>query len=351
MLVNKVIIDSYRNIENIEFKLEKNNIIYGLNGSGKTNILDAFYQLSYGKSFHLNQNKYLIKNDKDVFTIFAEINNISNISKIAISKNRNGKKTSKVNGKNISKQSDISLHLPVISIIPESIKSITGSNSDKRAFINLCMFHVEPNFLGLWKKYNVLLKQRNKTIKAKTYNALSIWDQQLNTISDDINKQIKSLIKKIEVKLNYYTYKILEIKGFIIFYDKGWETDIDLFQSLQQNLITDIKYGYTTKGIHRYKINYQLEGVDIKNNFSRAQCKLFTYCLYLSLIDVLNKKETLLLLDDPLSELDLANCDKIFSLLETIDIQKIISTSVLPDKLQKTFKVFHVEHGTLISKI
>jgi DNA replication and repair protein RecF len=101
MLVNKVIIDSYRNIENIEFKLEKNNIIYGLNGSGKTNILDAFYQLSYGKSFHLNQNKYLIKNDKDVFTIFAEINNISNISKIAISKNRKGKKTSKVNGKNI----------------------------------------------------------------------------------------------------------------------------------------------------------------------------------------------------------------------------------------------------------
>ncbi len=350
MLIKKIIIDSYRNIDNIEIELEKNNLIIGKNGSGKTNVLDAFYQLGYGKSFHISKNKYLIKDNKDAFTIYADIINVEKLNKVAISKNKKGIKTSKINGKKISKQSDISINLPIIAIVPESLKSLTGSNTEKRAFINLCMFHVEPLFLINWKKYNQLLKQRNKALKTKSFESLSIWDSQLNESSELLTNQIASLLTLLSERLNFYCEKMIGLKGFSIKYNQGWEEETALIKVFENTLANDIKYGFTTKGIHRYKINYLYNDKEVENVFSRAQCKLFAYSLYLSLVDLLKNKPLLLLLDDPLSELDIANCDKIFSLLEKLDVQKIISTSIPPININKTFKVFHVEHGSLTNE-
>ncbi len=348
--LQKIKIDKYRNLEAVDLSLDSNIFIYGNNGSGKSNFIDAIYQLAYGKSLFFNQNKYLIKNGCEEFSLFAELDSAySPIISIGMTKNRLGKKTAKVNHKPISRQSSISLLFPVIAVTPKTIDSITGTSVQRRSFINLAMFHVEHKFFKLWKDYNKLLKQRNHLIKQKQVATLTTWDNQLSDYANQIHLLVKSFTYNLEESLKKYTQNLLGFSNIEIKYNKGWAEE-NLAKTLKLELEKDLLHGYTNSGIHRFNITYTQNNVDVVKIFSQAQVKLLSLSLYLSLVDLIEDKKVLLLLDDPLAELDDKNCAKMIEILQGLKCQIIMTSSVLIDGIENTFSMFHVEHGTITPK-
>ena len=163
---------NFRNYEslNLDFYHGKN-IIYGKNGMGKTNLVEAIYVLSLTKSFRGSSDKVLIKSNEDVLKIVGIINdNIDNTYQIVI--NKQGKKV-KINNNLCKKISEYISKINVILFNPDDLKFIKESPGVRRNYLNIDMSSFDNDYLIYLSNYNKVLKQRNSYLKTMYVNANS----------------------------------------------------------------------------------------------------------------------------------------------------------------------------------
>ena len=174
MLVSNLDIHNLRNIESALLSLDKNTLIVGPNGSGKTSILESLYLLSSGKSFRSPQIETVISNNQSDLTVHAKLSGKS----IGIQRFKNGKVSIRFDSKSLYKISEISRLLPVHIVEPNSVAIVEGSPGERRKFLDFTMFHVEHNYLEQHKSFTKALKQRNALLKKPSVSQkeISYWD-------------------------------------------------------------------------------------------------------------------------------------------------------------------------------
>lgn len=208
MYIQKVKLENFRNYEKVEIEFDKNvNIIYGDNAQGKTNILEAIFVCSLGKSFRTNKDKELINKDKD----FSKIEMISQKEDrdINIKFEMKEKKKFYINNIPTKKTSEIIGKTYIVLFTPEDIGIINNEPSKRRRFLNIMISQLRPVYINLLSEYNKILEQRNfylKQIKyeGKSIENLYIWDEQIAKIGQKIYEYRKEFIEKINNKI----YKI-----------------------------------------------------------------------------------------------------------------------------------------------
>ena len=179
MSLKDVQIKDVRNIENIKFHPSpKLNIIVGPNGSGKTSLLESLYILSRARSFRTQNIVKVISHKNKNLIVFAELESLGVTHKIAIKKNQH-ETTIRVNGITEKKTSELSRLLHTHLIRPESQALLENGATSRRSFIDIGVFHVKHSFLDASKQHNQLLKQRNKLLKTKQLDTLSVWSNKL----------------------------------------------------------------------------------------------------------------------------------------------------------------------------
>ena len=208
MYVNSIYLKNFRNYKFGEVHFSKGtNVIYGPNGTGKTNILESIFVCSLGKSFRTNKDKELINKEKD----FSKIEMISQKKDrdINVKFEMKEKKKFYINNIPVKKTSEIIGKTYIVLFTPEDIGIINNEPSKRRRFLNIMISQLRPLYINLLSEYNKILEQRNFYLKQIKYEGkpienLCIWDEQIAKIGQKIYEYRKEFIEKINNKI----YKI-----------------------------------------------------------------------------------------------------------------------------------------------
>ena len=350
MAISQLSLTDFRNLKSTTLDLDPRlNLISGANGSGKTSLLEAIYVLCQAHSFRSHQLRQCIRYDKPGFLLFGRFEGF----KAGLAKN-NKKLEIRIDGETIKRRSELVKRAPVNILNADIFQLIEGSPQKRRAFLDWCLFHVEPDYAEHWRKFQHALKQRNRLLKSrKDLNLLDYWDQHLLDPSLEISSMRREYSKAVENILVGVLNKVLSGIPLEINYQQGWPVNQDLAEALGGHRDGDIRSGFTSVGIHRDDIVMTSEGRKVGEILSRGQSKRVCLAMLLAVLNLVNKtrkKRIILLIDDLHSELDREAQDLVYDQLLDMDLQLFISNieSVAPGSVgAKEFKLFHVEHGTI----
>lgn len=357
MWVEQITIKNCRILNAVEITLSPSlNIISGDNGSGKTSFLEALSLLSRGRSFRTSRISDLISHGKSSVLISSSIRSESKIAtQIGIEKSV-GKTRIRINKKDIYSQSELSRHLPITVIHPESIKLITGSPAERRAFIDWICFYLYPGFHSIWKSYQHILKQRNSCLKHKVHRyALEKWTIELAELQPEIHDYRCKAIKAISPSIVKITSDILASKTCGIELKSGFPSHVkfeqdSILEYYKEKQELDLKFGRTHAGVHRSDLTIQLDGKPANQTASRGQLKLLAISLLLAQSNVIHSSNTskaIILIDDITAELDPENKHILLDYLNSLDQQLILTTPSETKLKLNNSTMFHVKHGEL----
>ena len=368
MRIKRLRVENFRNLEKLDIEFSDGvNIIYGNNAQGKTNIIEAIYIFSFGKSFRANRDIELLKFDKEYFLSNIEIMKKDRELEMDFGFDKlSNKKMIKVNGVIQKKISDIIGKLNVVVFKPEDIKIVTDAPSVRRKYIDYLISSISKGYLENITKYKKVLEERNnllKEIKVKLKgnrvlekgdeDFLDVYDKLLSKLNCEIYNERKRVIEKlnnyiygIHLKLteNYINNEKLHIK-----YVSNVEEDIQkMYNDLIKSRLNDINKGYTSFGIHRDDYIISINSLDVSIYGSQGQKKSSIISLKLSELKVIEEvigEKPVLLLDDYMSELDERRRLKFLDIIE--DIQIIITTThkISIDGKENTY--FYVDNGKI----
>ena len=346
-------LQNFRNYDTQELLFSKNNIIYGKNGKGKTNLIEAIYLLALTKTFRSNNEKIVIKENKDMTKINGTIlDDIKNNYEVII--NKTGKKV-KIDNNTYKKISDYISNIKVILFNPNDLQIIKDSPSIRRKLLNVSISQYDNKYLKILSNYNKILKQRNSYLKTLYINStqskeyLDILTDKLIDLGLEIYEYRKNYVDDINIKINNIYKKISNIEGINIEYISNYKdlSKEKLLKKYKENLDKDMVLGMTKIGIHHDDLLFKINNNDIKEYGSEGQQKNAIISYKLSEIEIFKEKLNkipILILDDLFSELDEEKINNILKLIDN-DVQTFITTTEI-DKVNKNIKekskIFHI---------
>ena len=347
MKIDNLSLMNFRNYETLNISFENLNIIYGLNGSGKTNIVEAIYMLALTKSFRINNDKIMIKKGKIKAKIKGNVlkNNDDNEFGVEIS---NDGKIVTINGEKKDKISDYVSRINVILFNPSDTRLIDDAPSERRKMLNIEISQIYKEYLVVLTNYQRILKQRNFYIRGMYINGsytseyLDILTKKLVEYGKVISKYRQDFIDNINkyVTSNYekiFGSGTLKIRYVSTFKNKSED---DLIKRFKDNYQKELSVGKTLEGIHHDDIMFILDNNNLKEWGSEGQRKNAIISFKLAEINVINEIKgyyPILILDDLFSELDK---EKITNLLGMLDrnVQTFITTTDLKNISKKVIK-------------
>ena len=312
MYIKKIRLKNFRNYSEQEIDLSNNvNIFFGQNAQGKTNIIEAIFLCSLGKSFRTNKEKELINFKENKAFIEIEFQKKDREGKIKY--NIGEKKEIYINEIQLKKLSEILGNLNIVLFSPEDINILKDGPAKRRKFINMLISQVRPKYVYNYNMYLNVLEQRNNYLKKLEdnkfdQNLLEIYDEKLSEYGQIINRYRNEFIEKIKEKINNIHKNITEEKEEIkIKYISDCENKENFIKKLKENRKKDIERGYTTCGIHRDDIYFFINGKKVDVYGSQGQQRTTILSLKLCELEIIKdeiEEEPILLLDDFMSELD-----------------------------------------------
>ena len=330
MYIKKIRIYDFRNYESQIIELEKGkNIFYGNNAQGKTNIIEAIFLCSFGKSFRTKKEKELINLKKEIAEVEIEYEKSDREGKIKLE--IKDKKSFYINGIKANKLSEILGKINIVLFNPDSIEIAKEGPSKRRRFIDMLIGQLNPVYIYNINQYLNTLEQRNAYLKQikyenKSEEMLEIWDENLNEYAKKIYNIRKMYLEKINEKIVNIHKKITKEKEEIeIEYISNYNSDY--LNKLKESRKIDILRGYTNYGIHRDDFNIRVNGNLVSVFGSQGQQRSSIISLKLAELEVIYDEigeYPILLLDDFMSELDKERREKF---LENIKENQVIITS------------------------
>jgi len=346
------------------------NILYGQNAQGKTNILEALYISSTGKSHRTNNYNDLIQNGQTGFEIKlrAKINNRDN--SIIIRYSNDKKKNAEINGIKREKLSDILGTLNMILFSPETLEVVKGSPAIRRKFLDILLCQTNRQYLHLLKRYNSLIKNKSIALKKgqsdkKYEEIIPVWNEHISVYGGKIVYLRNSAVNKLKKYMKNEIHKITDgAESSELIYKTFCETNEEndekyyenqLLKRLNEGMQKEISISQCIFGPHRDDFEILLNGMNSRQYCSQGQQRTLALSLILAelfYIEEIKGEKPVLLLDDVLSELDLKRQEYLLKGLS--NVQTIITATDetrFISKDQRTIKKFHIENGKVIPEV
>lgn len=369
MIVEGIRLINFRNYNNVGVSFNPGiNILVGKNAQGKTNLLEAIYLCSTGRSFRTSRDKEIINFQKDEAYIGTQLKIGERDKLTEIKLERNKPKRIKINKTELKNYKELDTGLKVVLFSPEDLRLIKEGPSNRRTYLDASISQIKPLYHYNLRRYYKILLQRNNLIKSYRFKGdmtglLDVFDIQLAKsgalIMLERDNYIKRLLKESSEIHNMLTAgkENIDIK-YISSVPCGEtlsEVEGILAESLRKNREKDIEVRTTEMGPHRDDFSIMINNNDSKTYASQGQQRSLVLTLKLSEVEIL-KKDTgyypVLLLDDVFSELDEERrkyLTKLFSKMQTF----ITTTDAIEiDDFERYNKeYFYVQEGCLYKGI
>jgi DNA replication and repair protein RecF len=348
MHLNQLSLINFKNHAEKAFELTDDiNVFVGNNGVGKTNILDAVHYLSLCKSFLNPIDRQNIKIDEKFFLVQGHFVKDEKINKISVSVQLNQKKKVKRNKKEYEKLSDHIGEFPVVVISPYDSNLISEGSETRRKFLDAIISQFDRVYLETVIRYNKVLQQRNALLKKfqeyRIFEAesIEIWDLQLIELGNYIYQKRQDFLKDFIPSFQVFFNDLSQGQERINIDYVSQLTDHDFNDLLTQSAQKDSRYGYTTTGIHKDDLVFQINDQPIKKFGSQGQQKSFLIALKLTqfayITKLLNKKP-ILLLDDIFDKLDHNRVERLMKMVSDHVFGQVLITDTDQDRIEKVFK-------------
>lgn len=339
------------------------NLIIGDNASGKSSLLEALSILARGRSFRTPRIREVIRRGTEQLTVTGRVHDdtLQSSYPIGISKTAQATRI-RVNHADVNQQAELSSHLPLTIIHPDTITVLTGAPGQRRALLDWVAFYRNKEFHQDWKNYQRVLKQRNSCLRDPQQRyALQHWTEQLIKLQPRIHhfrqdalQAITATLSNMESLFEQHGELVLKLhSGFPATVDLSDEDKLAAFFAAKQ--AQEIDQGMTLYGCHRGDLQVLLAGLPVAQFASRGQLKMFGIALLLAQSEAITTKDTkrgIIAIDDLASELDSDNQDLLYQILEQTKQQMIVTGTRPPDGnfaniLSKKSKMFHVKQGRI----
>jgi DNA replication and repair protein RecF len=283
--------------------------ICGLNGKGKTNLLDAIHYLCFTKSYFSKTDSSNVQFNADGFRLEGNFGE----QKIVCIYRGVGRKELFFNDVPYEKFSQHIGKFPCVMVAPDDIELITGGSEERRIFIDTVLSQMDANYLQQLIQYTKVLQQRNSLLKrfaeqGKTdWQLLEVLNEQLIQPGNYIYKRRKEITEQlIPLVQKFYKQIANNIETVTLQYES--QLNKESFESLlNQYKEKDLLLQRSNTGVHKDDISIELNGYNFKNTSSQGQRKSLLFALKLAEFELLKMSKgfaPLLLLDDVFEKLD-----------------------------------------------
>ena len=353
MIIKNLKIFNFKNHSEKSFDFSPEiNCFVGNNGAGKTNILDALHYLSMAKSFLGNLDAQNILHESDFFAIEAEIQGEEKNDIIKVQLPKEGKKIIKKNDKTYERIADHIGFLPSVMISPYDSNLISDGSESRRKFLDAMISQTDSDYLFALIQYQKTLQQRNALLKYFAKNrtfdldSLEIYNEPLNKFGTQIFEKRQRFVASILPTIQHF-YEIIS-KGnekVTVIYESNLNEQ-NFEEILSENLEKDRVLTYTSRGIHKDDLRFEMNGNLIKKFGSQGQQKSFLIALKLAQIkrikDITNKNP-ILLLDDIFDKLDDNRVSQLIELVNQQNFGQIFITDTHRERTESVVKRINEE--------
>jgi DNA replication and repair protein RecF len=351
MYLKKISLFNYKNFSEANFEFDtKINCFVGKNGIGKTNVLDAIYHVSYGKSYFNPLAVQNIKHGEEFFVIDAELEKENRAEQIVCSLKKGQKKILKRNGKVYDKFSDHIGFVPLVIISPADRDLIIEGSETRRKFMDSVISQLDAIYLQQLIQYQKIISQRNALLKYFALNhvfdndTLSIYNEQLNEFAQSIFEKRKSFIEEFIPIFNKHHQAITDSQETVQLVYESHLFENDLLTLLQENLSKDKALQYTSVGVHKDDLSFEIDSHPIKKFGSQGQQKSFLIALKLAQFEFLKKQsgvKPILLFDDIFDKLDESRVAKIVEMVNSDTFGQLFISDTHPERTETIVKSTH----------
>ncbi|MDO7138391.1 DNA replication/repair protein RecF [Algibacter lectus] len=351
MILKSLSLLNYKNFESKTFAFnEKINCIVGNNGIGKTNVLDAIYHLSFGKSYFNPVATQNIKHDEEFFVINGDYEKEEKLEKVIVSLKRGQKKVIKRNGKAYDKFSEHIGFLPLVIISPADRDLIIEGSTTRRKFIDSVISQSDNSYLNTLINYNKILTQRNALLKYfalnHTFNkdTLDVYNSQLTDFGTKIFEKRDAFLQEF-IPIFKSRYEAISNGNEDV--DLNYHSDLfddDLHTLLNKVINKDKALQYTSVGIHKDDLHFNISGHPIKKFGSQGQQKSFLIALKLAQFDFIKAQSgvnPILLLDDIFDKLDEQRVSQIIKLVDDENFGQLFISDTHGERTENAVKQVH----------
>jgi DNA replication and repair protein RecF len=331
------------------------NLITGDNGAGKTSLLEALHLMAYGRSFRGRVRDGLVRTGAEAVEVFVEWQEQASTRPRRAGLRHSGHSwQGRLDGEPVNQLGELCAALAVVSFEPGSHALITGSGEPRRRYLDWGLFHVEQDFLALWRRYSRALKQRNALLKTGVGGAqLDVWDHEIALSGEPLTLRRLQYLEQLQPALQRVAAELVPSLGAAsLDFQPGWRRhELPLADALLLARDRDRAAGYTSVGPHRADWRVEYAGNPHRETLSRGQAKLTALsCLLAQAEDYAARRGEwpVIALDDLASELDRGHQRRVLGRLRDSGAQVFVTGTETPPAfedltLESTW--FHVEQG------
>jgi len=365
MLLDSLEVHNFRNLSGKVFWGEGLNIIYGDNGQGKTNWLEAIYLLATTKSFRTQRLQEAIKFDKDLAVVRGRVSQSQEVQREMQVNLQGSTKSIAVNGKRESIARYLG-QLHIVAFTADELDVVRGMPEARRRFIDRGVVSLHHAYVQTLADYNRVIKQKNRLLQDASEMEMSLdqaaeiiapWNEQLIRLSSEIHRARFDYVGRLNDALErrLFERENISIRYVSALEGKGDLSDYEalIAERLQLRLQAEIAAGYSLIGPHRDDLEILFDGREMRAFGSSGQQRSALIILDLAAISVYyswHNEYPLFLIDDVDAELDRK---RISYLLEYLAgrTQTFITTSKesLVEEFVKRANVYRVSNGAVVS--
>ena len=363
MILNRLSIFNYKNISSAELDfVPKLNCLVGMNGEGKTNVLDVIHFLSLAKSSTTSMDSQAIMHGQELMSIQGEYEHEDGTHETIHCGLKKGQKKVLRRGKKAYRR--IADHIgliPLIMVSPADQWLIAGGSEERRHFLDIVISQYNQTYLDALMRYNKALQQRNTLLKQEEEpdnELMALLEEEMARVGTYIYEERKRYVELfIPTFQSFYSLISQEKEQVSLTYSSHGERG-DLLEVIRRDRAKDRAVGYSLHGTHRDDLQMMLGGFPIKREGSQGQNKTFLIALKLAQFDFLKQTGShtspLLLLDDIFDKLDATRVQQIIKLVSGDHFGQIFLTDTNREHLDhilsttaSSYRLFQVKGGNI----
>lgn len=382
MFAKRVKLTNFRNYESADIEFSAGvNLIFGPNGQGKTNLVEALNFFSNLDSHRVAGHTPLIKQGESAAVISLELSHETRDLLLEYEINSDSVNRARLNKSQVAKPKEILGYLNSVIFAPEDLDIVKRDPSNRRSFLDQLIIQFNPRMHGVYADYERVLKQRNTLLKSaratgtkgSNLSTLDAWDQSLITNGTEIisarvsitEKLLPGLIKNYQDIAKSNNEPSMFIRSSIVSSSQIEKDDLetqDILQTSDTDTITqmfqeklsivrpkELERGITLVGPHRDDLQLNLGTLPAKGYASHGESWSYALSLKLASLEILKQESRLgdpiLILDDVFAELDNDRREKLSDLVQQNE-QVLITAAVIEDVPENLLaKRFQVDSG------
>lgn len=364
MYISKIYLKNFRNYKEQVVSFNENvNIVYGRNAQGKTNLLEAIFLCSTGRSHRTAKDYELIREKQKGYSVKVEGIRDDVPFTISIYFEKEGRKNIKINNLKVKKIGDLMGVLNTVMFSPEDLQIIKRGPGERRRFLDILISQTYPVYFFKLQEYMKIVKHKNALLRKfekhrENSTLLEVFNQKQAETGAEIIKERELFINDIRVKLKENHKKLTKGKEqidleYISSAGRKAQNANEFFKFLQKNTKKEIKNGACLYGPHRDDIEFNVDGRNLRIYGSQGQQRTAVLSLKLTEIEIIKQRTgyfPVLLLDDVMSELDVGRKKH---LIENISTRQTIITGTEKRTyaaFEKITSFYNVVNGTVQKK-